>query len=411
MSVGSHTSSDELNGFEQLLKSGGILTGGEDLHKFFNRSYSEIQPLFNNYIHDIGNFLKPVPGEQSNRSLFLPFILMSFSVALYTLQETSGNNKVKTNADALRRYIDHTLVGELSPYILCLFQWDFKRRVWKHHHDEYKISYLKKVVDELNHELTGNKEEVVKKYISLLLDFIIEKFERHLLHIDNMPFDEEQKSKAHDLLWQIKKISNRGKISEIIDDDAEASFFESYKPVAQNYLEGLILPTRQFEYLIYSFAEAQNDYKKFIETILHSVQISEFNYLTQLRTSLQDEDIPKFIKILGSLFSTVPHNLVKNTTEAYYHIFIHLVLKLTGFTIVSEAETSQGRIDMVIEFQDLVYIIEFKMSDSFHALEQILQRQYFKPYLALSKRKLLLGLSFNKAERNINEKYNLKEVG
>ena len=66
---------------------------------------------------------------------------------------------------------------------------------------------------------------------------------------------------------------------------------------------------------------------------------------------------------------------------------------------------------MVIEFQDLVYIIEFKLSDSDNALEQILQREYFKPYLALKKRKLLLGLSFNKANRNINESYSLEEVG
>src|SRR5690606_25704105 len=144
--------------------------------------------------------------------------------------------------------------------------------------DEYKISYLKKVVADLNLELSGNKEQLIKKYISLLLDFAIEKFEGAVSHMDKMPLSNDQKSQAYELLRQIKKPTNKEMLGQVVDEDVEASFIEIYKPIAQNYLEGLVIPNKRYEYLIYSFIEAQNDYKKFIESILNSVQSQEFNF-------------------------------------------------------------------------------------------------------------------------------------
>lgn len=401
---------DDLDSFEQLLKSANIIKGNETLNNFLKRPFQEIQTPLNTYLVNLRENLKPIRNEQSDRLLFYAFILMSFSSALYSIQETTTDAKVKSNTEAVYKEIDRSLIRELSPYILRFFQWDFQRRVWKHHNDEYKISYLKKVVEDLNLELTGNKEQLIKKYISLLLDFAIEKFEGAVLQMDKMPLNDEQKFQAYELLRQIKKPTNKEKLAQVIDEDVEASFIEIYKPIAQNYLEGIVLPNKRFEYLIYSFIEAQNDYKKFIESILNSVQSREFNFLNEIRMAFATKDIRRVVTVLSSLFATIPNILIKNTTEAYYHIFIHVVLKLAGCTIVSEAETNQGRIDLVIEFPNLIYIIEFKLTDSSSAIDQILTKEYFRPYLALNKTKLLLGLAFDVSRKNIKEEYSLMEL-
>jgi hypothetical protein len=140
---------------------------------------------------------------------------------------------------------------------------------------------------------------------------------------------------------------------------------------------------------------------------LSSLQINEIN---EIKSALQNADIEKFITILRAIFASVPGVLIKNTTEAYYHIYIHIVLKLIGCDIKSEVSTNIGRIDAVLEFDKIVYIIEFKLSNAEDALKQIKDKHYQDSYMHLSKEIFLLGMSFDKIQKNVRNEFKLEKV-
>ena len=61
-----------------------------------------------------------------------------------------------------------------------------------------------------------------------------------------------------------------------------------------------------------------------------------------------------------------------------------------------EKETSEGRIDCVVECPNYVYIIEFKMNGSAEAaLQQIEEKGYTKPYAADPRTVICLGINFS----------------
>ncbi len=122
-----------------------------------------------------------------------------------------------------------------------------------------------------------------------------------------------------------------------------------------------------------------------------------------LRRALKEENTEKFLKLLGSFLADIPARLhVKK--EAYYHSLIYLILRLLGVRMLLEKETNRGRIDAVLEFDDKVYIIEFKFGTntrvkkvetlSKQALAQIVAKRYHEPYLSLNKKIILLGIGY-----------------
>ncbi|PCJ18089.1 MAG: hypothetical protein COB02_12230, partial [Candidatus Cloacimonadota bacterium] len=75
------------------------------------------------------------------------------------------------------------------------------------------------------------------------------------------------------------------------------------------------------------------------------------------------------------------------------------LLNLTGFNVISEVLTKKGRIDQYLENGDDIYIIEYKYKykhSAKKAMEQIIDRKYFKKYLNTDKNIYLLGINFEK---------------
>ena len=79
-------------------------------------------------------------------------------------------------------------------------------------------------------------------------------------------------------------------------------------------------------------------------------------------------------------------------------------MELVGIDMEVEKSTIKGRIDGVIEFEDKIYIIEFKyLSDKKDnekllalAIEQIKTKEYFVPYLNKKKTIYFLAITINK---------------
>jgi hypothetical protein len=76
-----------------------------------------------------------------------------------------------------------------------------------------------------------------------------------------------------------------------------------------------------------------------------------------------------------------------------------------GYNIIIEDNTSKGRIDLTILVnKSIVYIIEFKViqnsKEKGQALNQILQKQYYKKYFNYDKI-YTLGIELNKTKNKI----------
>ena len=78
------------------------------------------------------------------------------------------------------------------------------------------------------------------------------------------------------------------------------------------------------------------------------------------------------------------------------------MLKLLGFDIVSEDNTNLGRIDAVIRFSSILYIIEFKRGTSQEALDQIKHKKYHEKFIVEKKQTILVGVGFTPDNRNID---------
>ena len=68
-----------------------------------------------------------------------------------------------------------------------------------------------------------------------------------------------------------------------------------------------------------------------------------------------------------------------------------------------EKDTADGRIDMVLEMPDVIYIIELKLDHTAkEALQQIQSKRYWLPYQRSNKKILLVGINFSTQTRNID---------
>jgi hypothetical protein len=170
--------------------------------------------------------------------------------------------------------------------------------------------------------------------------------------------------------------------------------------------------SERYDFIFYSFIEAQNNYKEFINGTLNSLITNDSNYLTEIKTALSLGNVNRAIEILRSVFASVPNVLIKNTTtnEAYYHIFVHIILKLIGCEIISEYATNIGRIDAVIKFPNRIYIIEFKITTASDAMKQIINKNYQEAFMIENREIYLFGLAFDTSEKNIKKDFELIKV-
>ncbi len=131
--------------------------------------------------------------------------------------------------------------------------------------------------------------------------------------------------------------------------------------------------------------------------------------ILQIHRALQEKDTERFIEVLRSVFKSIPYNLFINL-EAYYHSIIYLVLELLGFAVQSEVQTNDGRVDAVIQTDQYIYVMEFKLHSAEEAIAQIHQKKYYQRYQGSDKEILLLGLAFDTEEKNVGE-WKLEKLG
>jgi hypothetical protein len=115
-------------------------------------------------------------------------------------------------------------------------------------------------------------------------------------------------------------------------------------------------------------------------------------------------DLPKVIMVINSLLKDLPGQIFANKTEHFYHALVHLHFRYLGFNMDSEVQTSDGRMDAVVQTVSHVYIIEFKMNVAARvALNQILEKKYADKYRLTNKTILGVGISFDTKKKAVKD--------
>lgn len=126
--------------------------------------------------------------------------------------------------------------------------------------------------------------------------------------------------------------------------------------------------------------------------------VSFINNFTREVESGQPE---KFMSRLEALFANQDYQIMGDT-ELYFHNVTSLVFKLLGFYTEVERHTTDGRMDMLVQTKDYIYIFEFKIDKSAdEALKQIEEKQYAKPFEHDGRKLYKIGVNFSSKTRRL----------
>lgn len=77
---------------------------------------------------------------------------------------------------------------------------------------------------------------------------------------------------------------------------------------------------------------------------------------------------------------------------------------MVGFHTEVEEHTSDGRIDMVVNTHEFVYVFEFKADKTAEeAMSQMMKKKYWRKFEAMGKRIVLVGANFSTAQKAIDD--------
>ena len=136
---------------------------------------------------------------------------------------------------------------------------------------------------------------------------------------------------------------------------------------------------------------------------------SPYTWLNDVSDSLEAGDIEKFKLQLTSFLANISYRFQRKEDtrecERHFQYTFYLILQLLGkYNTYVEKETSQGRINCVLECPDYVYIFEFKLNSTAEvALKQIDEKGYAQPYAADKRKIYKVGISFSSETGTVND--------
>jgi hypothetical protein len=136
----------------------------------------------------------------------------------------------------------------------------------------------------------------------------------------------------------------------------------------------------------------------------HGMPRTTSSHVLQLASMLQRGEFDEFFTIMTAIFASIPYDLEAKRDEAYFHTIFYLLMAASGAGTQSSVLTCRGRIDLIVEFPERTYIIEFKCNQNAEtAIQQIYARGYAEKYQHRGKLITLVGINFDTAQRNIRE--------
>ena len=213
--------------------------------------------------------------------------------------------------------------------------------------------------------------------------------------------------------------NNNENINELAGKEYPAAEFVDYKatrqkPLPMLYQSGYLTikgyNRRRDTYLLdFPNEEVRSGMVAVLSSDYFGDTSSPSTWLNDVSDSLEAGDLEKFKLQLTGFLSNISYRFQRKQDarecERHFQYTFYLILQLLGkYNTYVEKETSQGRIDCVLECPDYVYIFEFKLNSTAEiALKQIDEKGYALPYAADKRKIYNVGISFSSETGTVND--------
>ena len=133
------------------------------------------------------------------------------------------------------------------------------------------------------------------------------------------------------------------------------------------------------------------------------------NWTQDVIDALDSANLEQFRKLLTSFLADIPYSMRRKETERererYFHYTFYLLMRMVScYTVYTEKQQSEGRVDCIVETPNYIYIFEFKLDGTAdEALQQIEDKGYARPYEADSRKLFKVGTVFASETGTISE--------
>ena len=178
------------------------------------------------------------------------------------------------------------------------------------------------------------------------------------------------------------------------------------KPLSMIYQSGyLTIKDYEPEYNRFLLDFPNNEVKKGFLSLVASNYLKPKENMTgwviELVEALKKGKPDTFRKLLTAFLADIPYTMRRKENERererYFHYTFYLIFRLISiYTVYTEKEQSEGRVDCIVETPGYVYIFEFKLDGTAdEALRQIEEKGYARSYEVDTRSVFCIGVSFS----------------
>jgi hypothetical protein len=125
--------------------------------------------------------------------------------------------------------------------------------------------------------------------------------------------------------------------------------------------------------------------------------------ISQFVKDVRSGDAEGFMHRLQDFFANGDYQVVGNT-EKYFQNTLYVFFRLLGFYVDVERHTSNGRMDVLIQTPDYIYILELKVNQTAAAaLLQIEEKGYALPFASDPRQLFRIGVNFSTDSKLIDD--------
>ena len=126
--------------------------------------------------------------------------------------------------------------------------------------------------------------------------------------------------------------------------------------------------------------------------------------IAQMSVLIRQGDMDGALRLLQEFLGTVPYCNNTNYEGHYQQVLFIIFTLLTHFVVDVEIHTPNGRVDVVMETEDTLYLIELKLNKSAQsAMQQINLKQYGQRFARCGKPIVKVGVNFDAKKGNIED--------
>ena len=133
------------------------------------------------------------------------------------------------------------------------------------------------------------------------------------------------------------------------------------------------------------------------------------SWLQELVVAMRQGDPEALRKLMTGFLAGIPYTMRRKEDERererYFHYTFYLIFNMVSiYTVYTEKEQSEGRVDCIVETDKYVYIFEFKLDGTAsEALAQIEAKGYARPYEADARKLFRIGAVFSSQTGTISD--------